>query len=229
VGQPQVVLTLDDVIGKLVAQRKAHAIGRPIRSDHIDPGDFRFFAAVLGEPRRRQGALRRCDDGAIALVEPFGLSADHAGLGLAALKTHLEHLHGVGQGRGVGKVLVHLVPPLGRAEVGQAGAGDDHVSGIGMVDGRQDPALDPGRVQIDVLTPRALRNRGVQGLPTAYRLHGQFQSGLDARQGAADAAFSHGHHSMPVAGAQLHKMKTHDSSLTIAVAPSRGGGRPSMS
>ena len=96
-GEEEIVLPLGDVVGELVEEREADAAGNAVLADDIDAGDLGLLAAVLGESRRDERRAGRRDEGAVALVEPFGLDAGLAGLRLAALEAHAEHLHRVGQ------------------------------------------------------------------------------------------------------------------------------------
>jgi hypothetical protein len=113
---------------------------------------------------------------AVALVEPFGLLADRAGLGLAALQPLQEHAHRIRQRLARCCRAVHLVATLGRAEMGEAGSGEDQVRAVRMVDGREetprgkllgriDGAVRAGRLA-DLGQADALRDR--RGREAAY-------------------------------------------------------------
>jgi len=147
---------------------------------------------------------------AVALVEPLRLGPDLAGGGLAALDAHQEHPHGVGQLlAGLGG-LVHLVAPLGRAEVGQAGAGQHQVGGIGMVDRGQHPALGQGGGDVDLGAER----RGLCGLGQGGAGRqggvGQGQQGVDALDLAGQArVIDRREDSRPALFLQLHEPQHH--------------------
>ena len=74
-GEPEIVLSLGDMVGKFVAQRKAEAERRAVGADDIEADDFRLLAAIQREGRRGQRRVRRDRGRAVALVEPFRLHA----------------------------------------------------------------------------------------------------------------------------------------------------------
>src|SRR5471032_166983 len=79
---------------------------------------------------------------AVPLVEPLGLHAYRTGGRSPALDPPLEDTRGIGEGGLIGSVLlVHLVPGRGAAQVGQAGAAEQAMGGIFMVQRGQDPAF----------------------------------------------------------------------------------------
>ena len=53
-GEPEIVDALGDVVGELVGQREADPERRAVVADHIDAGDLRLLAGVLGESRRHE-------------------------------------------------------------------------------------------------------------------------------------------------------------------------------
>ena len=48
-GEPEVVLPLDDVVRELIEKREANAPGDAVVPHDIDAGDLGLLAAVLGE------------------------------------------------------------------------------------------------------------------------------------------------------------------------------------
>ncbi len=105
-------------------------------------------SAKLGE---ESGAPGPGKQGAVPLVEPFGLNAGSAGRRLTPLETHAEHLHRVRE-RLLLRRLVHGVPGSGRPEVGKTGAGNDEMRRIRMIDRRQHASLGKCLGYIDVGT-----------------------------------------------------------------------------
>ena len=89
---------------------------------------FRAEAGSYGTARGRLGLENR------DYPQRERLLADLAGCGLAALDTFQEHPHGVRLLFDGGRLAVHLVAPLGRAQVGQARAGQQHMRAIVMID-----------------------------------------------------------------------------------------------
>ena len=96
-GEEEIVLPLGDVVGELVEKREPDPIRYPVLADDVDAADLRLLAAVEGEMRRDERLSRCGDKRAVALVEPFRLDAPFAGLRLAALEAHPEHLHRIGE------------------------------------------------------------------------------------------------------------------------------------
>ena len=129
-------MAFGDVIGKLIAERKADPNGVSGIIDDVDACDFRFFAAVQRKAwhgKRRAGVDK---DRAIALVEPFGLLPYSARSGLAAFRAFKKHPHRIGCLTGGGG-LVHFVAPFGRAKVRQARSGHQQMGVVIMIDGRK--------------------------------------------------------------------------------------------
>ena len=137
-GHVQVILALHHMVGELVAYRKTQAIGFTVMPDHIEAADFRLFAGVFGERRHREGLARAHDDAAIAFVEPLRLHTGLASAWFAALHAPFEDAHGVGHRAVVAGLLVHLVAGRGTAQVGKAGAADQHMGRVWVVQRRQD-------------------------------------------------------------------------------------------
>src|SRR6185437_3470106 len=81
-GEIEIVLPLGDMVGELVAERKADAARRAVAVDEIDADDLRLLAAVEREGRALQIAAGGCQRRTVALVEPFRL---HARLALGRL------------------------------------------------------------------------------------------------------------------------------------------------
>ena len=65
------------------------------------------------------------------------------------------------------EVLVHLVAPLGRTEMGQARSGHDHVRGILMIDRREHAALFQRAGKIDRLADASVGNELAERHPSA--------------------------------------------------------------
>ncbi len=140
----QVVDPLHLVVGEFVAQREAEAIRAAVVADQVDAADLGFFAAIEGKGRRGERLFRRDQHVAVAFIEPFRLHAGLALRGLAAFEAHAKHLHGVRQAVGVALQLgVHRITGIGAAEMAQAGAADQQVGRIGVLNWRQQaPAVD---------------------------------------------------------------------------------------
>src|SRR5476649_578145 len=137
-GQVQVVFALHHVIREFVAHGKTKAIGFAVVADHVEAADFRFFTGVFSKRRHRESLAWAHHDAAVAFVEPLRLHTDLARRGLAALYAPFEDAQGVGHRTVVTGLLVHLVPRRGAAQVGQAGAADQQVSRVRVVERRQD-------------------------------------------------------------------------------------------
>ncbi|MNP11805.1 hypothetical protein D3C76_1040100 [compost metagenome] len=130
------------MIGELVAQGITDAIRLTVVADYIEAGELRFFTGVFGKRRHRKVCAGAHNDAAVTLVEPFRLRADLAGRWLAALQAPLEDAHGVGHaGFNCAVLLVHFVPRRSAAQMGQAGAADQAVGRVFVVQRRQDIAL----------------------------------------------------------------------------------------
>jgi hypothetical protein len=161
-GEPQVIAMLRDVVRELVGEAESEAarIASPI--DEIHARELGLFAAVPGERRESQRLGGADEAGAVALVEPLGLRTRAAASGFPAFEPHAEHAHGV---RHVlpGRLPVHSVAHLCGAEMGQAGAAQHQMGGVGMVDRRQQASLRFGRFEIDAFVghtpPSALLER----------------------------------------------------------------------
>ena len=83
---------------------------------------------------------------------------------------------------------MHLVAALGRAEMGEAGAGDVDMRGIGVVDRRQDPLLLHRGGEIDRLADAAIGDELAQRRAGLDRLAGEFERGARALHEPAFAA-----------------------------------------
>ncbi|MCY1435625.1 hypothetical protein D9M71_517260 [compost metagenome] len=141
VRQVQVVATLHYMVGKLVAQGKAQAIGRAVFTDHVKAGQLGLFAGVFGKFGGLERVVGTHHDRAIALVEPFRLCTHGARFRAAAIDTPLEHARGVGEGGTVvDLLLVHLVAGRGAAQMGQPRAADQAVGRVFVIQWRQHPA-----------------------------------------------------------------------------------------
>ena len=154
-GQVEIVLALHDMIGELVAERETQPPRRPVRRDHVKPDDLGFLAAVEGVIGQRDLGPGRGENAPVALVEPFGLGAGRAALGLAALDAELEHFHRIGKRRFAFELAVHLVAAFGRAEVGEPGAAHQHVRRIGVIERDQQSSLRLDGVEIYCFASRA--------------------------------------------------------------------------
>ncbi|MNC49699.1 hypothetical protein D3C75_988970 [compost metagenome] len=138
----QVVAPLHDVVGELITQCITDTVRLAVVADHIQAGQFRLLTGVLGKRRHREVRTGTHDDAAVALVEPLRLRADLLRCRFAALQPPLEHAHGVGHaGFDFTVVLVHFVPRRGAAQMGQAGAADQAMGGVFVVQRRQDLVL----------------------------------------------------------------------------------------
>ncbi len=113
--EPQVIVAFGDVIAEFVGECDPQAEGRAVVADQIDAGEFGFLAAVLREGGRGEGRFGRDEALAVALVEPFGLRADCARGGAAALHAFEEQAHRIGL-LPLGGGLVHRVAAGGRAK-----------------------------------------------------------------------------------------------------------------
>ena len=141
-GEVEVVLALEHVVGELVAERVADAARAAAVVDQVEHRDLGLLAAVEREARHRERLARGGDDAAVALVEPFGRHARPAGLGLAALDAEAEHLHRIAElGHGLALHLMHRIARLGAADVGEPGAGDQAMRRVGVVERRQQAAF----------------------------------------------------------------------------------------
>nr|GFD19589.1 hypothetical protein [Tanacetum cinerariifolium] len=121
--QVQVVATLHDVVGELVAQCVAQAVRLAVVADDVETGQFGFFTRVFSKCRDREVRTRPHHNAAVAFVEPFRLRTDLTLRRFAAFDAPLEDLHGVGHARfDLTVVLVHLVPRRGAAQVREARA-----------------------------------------------------------------------------------------------------------
>lgn len=89
VREVQVILALHDVIGELVAHRKAQAIRLAVVANEVEAGHLWFFASVFSKRRHRERLTRANDNTAVAFVEPFWL---HTGLPAAGLPPSTPHL-----------------------------------------------------------------------------------------------------------------------------------------
>jgi hypothetical protein len=105
---------------------------------------------------------------------------------------------------------VHLVATLGRAQVGQAGAGQDQVGGIGMVDRGQHPALGQGGGDVDLGAERVgLGGLGQGGAGRQGGL-GQGQQGVGHLDLAGQArVVDRREDSRPALFLQLHEPQHH--------------------
>ncbi len=131
---------------------------------------------------------------AVALVKPFRLGADAARFRLAVLHAHQEHAHRIGLGFGGCRGLVHLVAAFGGTQVGQAGASNMQVGGIGMVNRCQDAAFRQRQRDIDILAKPLRLDLGGQGLAGGNRLAGQFIGTADPGDSACGTVRLAGEH-----------------------------------
>ena len=87
----------------------------------------------------RDGDIQMLDDAAIAFVKPFRLRANLTGCWFAGLQAPFEDAHGVGHtGFNCALLLMHLVPRRSAAQMGQAGATDQTMRRVFMVQRWQD-------------------------------------------------------------------------------------------
>src|SRR5271167_1510838 len=114
--EPKVVLPFGNVIGEFVAERPPDSNRSAGAVDHINAGDLRLLAAVEREGGTGQIALRRRENGTVALVEPLRLRAGFVLARLAAVQAELEHPHRVRELGRIGEILVHSVASLGGTE-----------------------------------------------------------------------------------------------------------------
>ena len=156
VGEPQIIATLGDMVGKFVAHAKAQAERLAVIADQIDARDLGFFAAVLGKGGHGERRFGSGENRAITLVEPFGLHPGHARRRLAALFAHQEHAHRIGQVFAARRRLVHLVAPFGGPKVRETSAGNQQMGSVGMIDRRQQGQVS----QLDWLAEALLRQFG---------------------------------------------------------------------
>ncbi|MNI66171.1 hypothetical protein D3C73_1217180 [compost metagenome] len=141
-GEVQVVAPLHDVIGELVAQRETDAVWQAVIANHIEARQLGFFTGILGKRRHREVRAGAHDDAAVTLVEPLRLRTHLPVCRLATLQAPFEDAHGVGHARFHRAImLVHLVPRRSAAQVRQAGAADQAMGRVFVVQRRQDFAL----------------------------------------------------------------------------------------
>ncbi|MDR6128080.1 hypothetical protein QE452_002744 [Sphingomonas sp. SORGH_AS438] len=205
--QPQIIPPFGDMVGEFVRQAEAQPVRLPVRPDQVDAGQLRLLAAILGEAGHGQRLARPDQLRAVALVEPFRLLPDRARRRLAALDTRQKHAHRIGLGRGRRRVAMHLVAPLGRAEMGQAGAGHDQMRRIVMVDRRDQPRLL--RRQVEGRALATGRHRTRQVLPGGDRALGQFADRGDTRHDMGRVAPCGDHRSRTIGATMLQESKGH--------------------
>ena len=105
---------------------------RPRVVDHVDTGEFGFFAAVVPVGRQFEGLAGGAKHRAVALEEPLRRHADGACGRPAAVEPVAEHPHAVGQ---LGVVLaMHRLAMRGAAQMGQTGPRDQAARWFGMID-----------------------------------------------------------------------------------------------
>ena len=182
-GEVQVVTALHDVVRKFIAQRKAYAVGLAIVAYYIQAGQLGFFAGIFSKGRFIERTAGANHDRAVALVEPLRLHAHRAGCRAATFNAPLKNTCGVGHGAVIGCVLlVHLVACRGAAQVGQAGAADQAVGRICMVQRREYAAL----LQCLAITDRTClgatgQHFSDQAVAFTDGLQGQFAGGFGAQ------------------------------------------------
>ncbi|VVM62575.1 hypothetical protein PS662_01383 [Pseudomonas fluorescens] len=126
------------MVGELVAHREPEAIGFAVVANNVEPAELGLFTGVFGKRWQRKRLAGTDDDAAITFIEPFRL---HTGLPcrrFAALHAPFEDAHGVGHRCFIAGLLVHLVPRRSAAQMGQAGAADQHVRRVRVIQRRQD-------------------------------------------------------------------------------------------
>jgi hypothetical protein len=180
------------MVGKLVAKGPTDAGRAAIRGDDVKARNLGLFAAVLRESGAGQRRTRADGDGAVALVEPFGLHPGQGGR-LAVLKAHAKHLHAVGHG-GLGPLRqlgMHRIAGGGRSQMGQAGAGQMQMRRIGMAQRQIHQTLRRQCHQIDGL-PLAMGGHHI-GQRTARPggLHGQRIGALGPLHDGRTACVAH--------------------------------------
>jgi hypothetical protein len=137
----QVIAAFHHVIRKLVADGKTEAARTECVIDQVEPDDLRFFAAVKGEIRTRQGLAGRDDAMAIAFVEPFRLNATLRPARAATGDAPLDHQLRIGLVELIAfHAAMHLVARGGAAQV-VVPAPDAAVGRIGMIQRCQDAPL----------------------------------------------------------------------------------------
>src|SRR6185437_5373528 len=77
--EPEIVLPLRQVIGKLIGEAEPEAPGHASRIDQVDSGDLGLLPAIARECRHLERCPGAHDAGAIALVEPLRLRAHETG------------------------------------------------------------------------------------------------------------------------------------------------------
>ncbi len=83
--QIEIILFLEHVIRKLVAQTKTDSPRSSVFTDDIEPRDLCLLASVTGKFGLSEGLARRHDTASVALVGPFRLRPNLPGFRLAPL------------------------------------------------------------------------------------------------------------------------------------------------
>ena len=92
-GEPQIIVALNDVVTELVRKANAEAVGDPIWTNQVNARQLRLLAAVQGEVGNGKRFARADELRPIAFVKPFRLTSDIARRRLSALDTLEEHAH----------------------------------------------------------------------------------------------------------------------------------------
>src|SRR5581483_2264887 len=147
-GDIHEVLFFKNMIGELVARGHANAPRRAFGVDDVNARNLRFFAAVVGVRRNRQWLSMRSQDGAGALVEPFGRDADLPVRRLAMLHAPVIDAHAVGRR---GRFPVHRLTVLRAFQMRESGAAHQAARRFGgMIDRRQNAPLAPALIEVVV-------------------------------------------------------------------------------
>ena len=213
-GEPQIIVPLGHMVGKLVGEAQPQAEGRAVRTDQVDAGQFGLLAAILRKGGHGEGIAGRDQLRAVALVEPFGLLADLAPGGLAALDAFQEHAHRIGLLLDRRRLAVHLVAAFRRAEMGQAGACHHQMRRIGMIDRRQDMAGRQFGGEVDAVSGAAGAHRVRQALPGFDRAGGERMDAFDTGHDGGAVAFCDDYRAGAVGRTVLQQADGHGLPLT---------------
>src|SRR6516165_4493268 len=139
-GQPQIILTLGDVIGKLVANGKSETARSFIASNEVDSDQLRFLTSIESKSRYPDRRVRCNHRTAITLVEPLRLHAYAAWQRLAALQAEPEHSHRICEWL-LMRSSMHRITCVRTTQVRQTSARHQAVRRVRMRDRRQQAIL----------------------------------------------------------------------------------------